>query len=116
MHGGKREGAGRPKKAESMGLTALLNECWEEDARRECITKLASMARGGDLDAMKLLMAYTFGKPKEKVELQGGVRIEVVYVDDAAMGDDNAAAASDADADGDADDDADADADADDAG
>ena len=32
---------------------------------------MALRAASGDLEALKLLMAYTFGKPKEKHEIKG---------------------------------------------
>lgn len=52
-----------------MGLVALLNKCWTLDQREACISKLATLAEEGDKDAIKLLMAYTFGKPRESVDL-----------------------------------------------
>jgi hypothetical protein len=70
-HGGRRQGSGRKSKAEEMGLVALLNECWTLAQRKKCIRKLATLAREGDMDAIKLLMAYAFGKPTEKRELSG---------------------------------------------
>ena len=54
-----------------MGLLALLDECWTETDRRECVKRLAYLAKQGDMDATKLLFNYTFGKPKEIKEHSG---------------------------------------------
>ena len=77
-----RSGRGRKSKAEEMGLKRLLDDCWTHDQRRECITTLATMASGGDIEAIKLLMAYTFGKPKESVQMEQTGVLEVRYVSD----------------------------------
>lgn len=70
-HGGKRPGSGRKSKAEELGLKALLDECWTPAARRACVRKLSKLAAKGDLKAIELLMAYTFGKPRQAVDLAG---------------------------------------------
>jgi ATP-dependent exoDNAse (exonuclease V) alpha subunit len=84
--GGKRANAGRKSRAEEMGLAALLDKCWTADDREKCIEKLAALANAGDIDAVKLLMAYTFGKPKEQVEVSGSesapFKLIVQYVND----------------------------------
>ena len=67
--GGKKGRSGRKSKADEMGLVSLLDECWTLAQRKECIRKLATLAGEGDMDAIKLLMAYTYGKPKESVDL-----------------------------------------------
>lgn len=69
--GGARPNAGRKSKAEEMELYKLLNKCWTKREREECIKKLAQRATKGDLESIKLLMAYTFGKPTERVEHSG---------------------------------------------
>lgn len=65
----------------------LLDKCWTKRQREECITALAEKAAGGEMEATKLLMAYTFGRPKERHEHSGpdggALRIEVVYADGA---------------------------------
>jgi len=70
--GGKKGRSGRKSKAEEMGLVALLNKCWTRKDREDCITKLAEAAKdplsSDRMDACKLLMSYSFGKPTEKVE------------------------------------------------
>jgi hypothetical protein len=79
--GGQKGRSGRKSKAEELGLNALLNKCWTTAQREDCIRKLATLANDGDLDAIKLLMAYTFGKPKESVDLTstGDVVLRVIY-------------------------------------
>jgi hypothetical protein len=70
-HGGKRAGAGRPPKSNEEELQDLLKKGWSKKQRLEAIKKAAHRASLGDLEALKLLMAYTFGKPKEKHEHSG---------------------------------------------
>lgn len=79
--GGARPGAGRKSKAEEMGLAALLDECWTLEDRKACVRSLAVKAKAGDEHAINTLFAYTWGRPKEKVEQSGKVSIEVIYVD-----------------------------------
>lgn len=82
-NGGKRPGAGRKTKAEEMGLAALLNECFSLDERKKLIKALVKAALRSpmiDMDAAKLLLAYTFGKPKETVQHQGEIMATIVRV------------------------------------
>ena len=74
--------SGRKSKAEEMGLVALLNKCWTATDREKCIRSLAANANAGDMDSIKLLLSYTFGKPKETVDMKQSGHIEVVYVND----------------------------------
>lgn len=73
--------SGRKSKAEEMGLAALLDKCWTVEQREACIRSLAANASAGDMDSIKLLMAYTFGKPRESVDLtsDGEVILKVIY-------------------------------------
>lgn len=83
--GGKRPNSGRKSKAEEMGLAALLDQCWTLTDRRKCIERLAQQASAGEMEATKLLMAYTYGKPVERKQVTGedgnALRIQVEYVD-----------------------------------
>jgi hypothetical protein len=69
--GGKKGRSGRKSKAEELGLVALLDKCWSEAARERCLKKLAEDCESNEFqvrnESRKLLMAYTFGKPKESV-------------------------------------------------
>lgn len=79
--GGARPGAGRTSKAAMMGLKELLDEAWPRDQRVQALKKQAAAANSGDLDALKHLMSYTFGKPKEFQQVSAEVYVEVGYVD-----------------------------------
>lgn len=79
-NGGRRKNAGRKTKAEELGLVALLDECWTVASRKATIKKLASLASKGNLEAIKLLMAYTFGKPKETVAVEANATFAIVRV------------------------------------
>jgi hypothetical protein len=83
-YGGPRPGSGRKSKAEELGLTGLLDEAFPHADRVELWRKLVTLALGGDLRAIELLAAYTWGKPRQAVELTGadGGAIELnVYAD-----------------------------------
>jgi hypothetical protein len=67
--GGKRPGAGRKSKAEEMGLAALLDKCWTQADREKCIRELARLASAGEMEPIKLLMAYAYGKPTEHKDI-----------------------------------------------
>jgi hypothetical protein len=69
--GGIKGRSGRKSKAEEMGLASLLEKCWTLEDRQACIIGLANRAAAGDIESIKLLMAYTYGKPTEKHELSG---------------------------------------------
>lgn len=77
-NGGRREGSGRKSKAEELGLVALLDECWSIASRRACILSLAKKAKAGDIEATKLLLAYTYGKPKEQITIEGDLTATIV--------------------------------------
>jgi len=69
--GGQKGRSGRKSKAEEMGLQQLLDECWTLDERKECVRKLSVRASKGDLESIKLLLAYTYGKPVDRKEITG---------------------------------------------
>lgn len=79
---GQKGRSGRKTKAEEMGLNALLDKCWTVAEREKCIRSLARQASAGELEAIKLLMSYAFGKPRESVDLTHAGGIEIVYVND----------------------------------
>lgn len=82
--GGKKGRSGRKSKAEELGLKALLDKCWTKADREECIRSLARTANNSShddrMDAIKLLMSYTYGKPKESIEHSGtnGEAFEII--------------------------------------
>lgn len=67
-----------------MGLQSLLDMAWPKEKRLSLFVKLSEMAETGNLEATKLLMAYTFGKPREHHEISGGISIRVT--DDSSDG------------------------------
>lgn len=83
-NGGKRPGAGRKSKAQELGLIALLDKCFTKADRESCIEKLAEDCKSDDFhvrqESRKLLLSYTFGKPRESVEHlgEGGGPIEII--------------------------------------
>lgn len=76
--GGKKGRSGRKPKAVNLGFQSLLNECFTEKDRRDMLLKLVDMAKGADLDAIKLLLAYTYGKPVEQKDSTIDGKIEVI--------------------------------------
>ena len=69
---------GRKSKAYTQGLNWLLQQAFTEDDRIEVIEMLVRRAKAEDLEATKILLAYTFGKPKEYHEHTGGVLIRII--------------------------------------
>jgi hypothetical protein len=55
-------------------------KCWPKKQRMEMVRKWAERAERGDLEAGKLLMAYTYGKPTERHEHSGseGEPLEII--------------------------------------
>jgi hypothetical protein len=82
--GGAKGRSGRKSKAEELGLAALLDKCFNQKAREDCILTLAQDCASEDFhtrqESRKLLLAYTFGKPKEQVSHVGedGGAIEII--------------------------------------
>jgi hypothetical protein len=86
-NGGRRPNSGRKSKAEEEGLAHLLNKCWPLEAREACVRALAIAAADPTaethIESIKILMPYTYGKPKEKVEHSGedgnAIVLKVIY-------------------------------------
>jgi hypothetical protein len=78
--GGKKGRSGRKSKAEELGLVSLLNRGWTPAARERTIKRLSTLAEAGNLEAIKILLAYTYGKPIERTEHLGqdGEPIKVI--------------------------------------
>jgi hypothetical protein len=83
LGGGVKGKAGRKSKAEELGLEKLLADCWTDKDRRVCIKNLAIQANRGEMEAVKLLMSYAYGKPTEKHQHSGDekspIEIRVIY-------------------------------------
>lgn len=69
---------GRPSK-KRLELADLLDEAWPIAQRKQAIRTAAAAAMTGDMDALKLLLAYTYGKPIDRKEITGkdGAPIEI---------------------------------------
>jgi hypothetical protein len=65
-NGGKRDGAGRPKKADEQKLIEKLDNLIDNE---EVIKKLGEQILNGDGRAMSLYFGYRYGKPKESVDI-----------------------------------------------
>lgn len=68
---------GRPRDGEELG--ALLRQTVD---RKRFAEKLCELCYAGDVQAMRLLLAYTDGLPIGRAEVQGaeGIQISVTYV------------------------------------
>ena len=66
-NGGKRKGAGRPSKAEELGIVAMMEEI---KPTREVFELLAEQMKNPTykMKAIELWCAYAIGKPKETVK------------------------------------------------
>lgn len=69
--GGKPGRSGRKPKQVELKLAELLDTAWPEQDRLSALRKLAEMANAGDKESLKLLLAYSYGRPKERVEHSG---------------------------------------------
>lgn len=69
--------------AASRALRQLLDEVVTEDDRRAVARQLVNLARGGDMAAITLLLAYLYGKPSERLTVDHTpVRVEFAWADD----------------------------------
>ena len=80
--------SGRKTRAEEMGLYKLLDDCVSEDDRRALFEALKRLAKGRSkhkLEAIKLLLAYLYGTPRQSVEVSGDegspLKILIEYAD-----------------------------------
>lgn len=80
---GQKGRSGRKTKAAELGLQRLLHKCWGKTDRENAVKKLAELASKGHLEAIKLLMAYTYGKPIQRMELptEDGAIVPITIVE-----------------------------------
>jgi hypothetical protein len=81
-NGGARPGSGRKRKADELELQSLLISAWPPEARQAALDRLSQKAdsdRGDSLDALKLLLAYAYGKPIERQEHSGELTVVKGY-------------------------------------
>lgn len=77
--GGKREGAGRPKKADEIALIEKLSP-FDDIAHQALINGV----KAEDYNFVKLYFAYRYGNPSQSIDMstQGSTVIEVIYAND----------------------------------
>lgn len=77
--GGKREGAGRPPKADEVKLIEQMDAIAAPD---EVWDKLWGLCKTGDVQALKIWIEYRYGKAKQQIEHTGdafeNVTIEII--------------------------------------
>lgn len=61
--------AGQKSKRGISLRTKLLDQLFDEDATRLVFKQLETLAKGGDMDAIKTYLAYCFGKPEAKLDV-----------------------------------------------
>lgn len=61
--------AGKKSKRGISQRTKVLDALFDEDKAKAVFAQLESKALGGDLEAIKVYMAYCFGKPESKVDI-----------------------------------------------
>jgi len=77
--GGRRANAGRKTKAEELGLPKLLAECVTNAERKAIFKMLVRKATKEESEsAAALVLAYLYGKPMQRVEQSGAVKLLVV--------------------------------------
>ena len=71
--GGKREGAGRPRKPQSMELKKLINQSVDFTEALKTLMHIVNSPKSKDSDRIKvveLLLAYNYGKPHQSVAIE----------------------------------------------
>ena len=74
--GGKREGAGRPRKPQSMELKKLIAQSVDFEDALKTLMHIVNSPKSKDSDRIKvveLLLAYNFGKPHQSVQIDATV-------------------------------------------
>jgi hypothetical protein len=66
-----RFGRGNPHLRRMHVLRSSLLKSVDDDAMHEVGKRLVELAKGGDLDAIKILLSYTIGKPPQSIALTG---------------------------------------------
>lgn len=79
--GGRREGAGRKTKAEELGLPKLIEEVIGDAGKKALIEKVHTQAIAGNFPQQQLMLAYIYGKPVEKHDIDQETKVSIVYAD-----------------------------------
>ena len=75
-NGGARKGAGRKPKAEEQKLIERLDAIIDKD---EAVGKLGELVAKGDMRAIQLYLSYRYGKPKESVDINSSVGLNINF-------------------------------------
>jgi hypothetical protein len=73
-NGGKREGAGRPPKADELLLIEKLSPLDEE-----AFKQLKDGIRSGDFQYVKMFFEYRFGKPKQTIDQNTTGSMQIIW-------------------------------------
>lgn len=76
---GKKGRSGKPPAARMENIQELLAKYFTPEARQKVLATVIEMAQSKNLEAVKLLWAYSYGKPLESMQHLGGVTVKVVY-------------------------------------
>lgn len=80
-HGGARQGAGRKKGSTNASKTDIANQLREGGHSEKAINKLLALLDCGDekveLAAVKIVLEYIYGKPKQQLEVDGELTLDI---------------------------------------
>jgi hypothetical protein len=74
-NGGPRTNGGRKKTWELEAVKELFGPHVQD-----AVDCLVSAAKEGNVKAAEIILAYTYGKPQQAVEVEGGIKVLVEYV------------------------------------
>lgn len=60
-------------------IKKLIREAADKETTMEVFNKLAQLAKGGDMDAIKTYMAYVVGKPRDTIVLTGDEETPITF-------------------------------------
>lgn len=63
-------------------IRKLIRELADNETTITVFNKLASLAKAGDMDAIKTYLAYVVGKPKESITISGDPDYPVYFISD----------------------------------
>jgi len=75
---GKAGRSGRRPQVQQDNIRDLLDKYFTPDARQKVLAKVIEMANAKNLEAIKLLWSYCYGKAPETIHLQGGIAIRMI--------------------------------------
>lgn len=71
--------SGRKSQDDEMALHSLMQSCWKVADREAAFCRLSYMAREGNIEAMKLLCLYAYGRPKQIEASDHPVNVMISY-------------------------------------